>query len=120
MAHDQATKTSVTTQIYEIYIKATPQAIWDAITTPEWTAKYGYGGMSEYDLRPGGAFRARATPEMVSMGLPEVLDPFYEFQIESENGADFTCVAWANLDFDARGDTLLVDETGIIQHLAED
>ncbi len=72
MAHDQATKTSVTTQIYEIYIKATPQAIWDAITTPEWTAKYGYGGMSEYDLRPGGAFRARATPEMVSMGLPEV------------------------------------------------
>ena len=72
MAHDQATKTSVTTQIYEIYIKATPQAIWDAITTPEWTAKYGYGGTSEYDLRPGGAFRARATPEMVSMGLPEV------------------------------------------------
>lgn len=30
-----------TTQIYEIYIKASPQAIWDAITTPEWTVKYG-------------------------------------------------------------------------------
>ena len=33
------------------YIKATPQAIWDAITRPEWTAKYGYGGDAEYDLR---------------------------------------------------------------------
>ncbi len=72
MAQDQGTKTSVTTQIYEIYIKAAPQAIWDAITTPEWTAKYGYRGLAEYDLRPGGAYRGRATPQMVSMGLPEV------------------------------------------------
>ena len=37
-------KHSVTTQVYEVYIKATPQAIWDAITYPEWTAKYGYRG----------------------------------------------------------------------------
>jgi uncharacterized protein YndB with AHSA1/START domain len=72
MAQDQDTKTSVTTQIYEIYIKATPQAIWDAITTPEWSAKYAYRGLVEYDLRPGGAYRAHATPEMVSFGIPEV------------------------------------------------
>jgi uncharacterized protein YndB with AHSA1/START domain len=72
MAQDQSTKTSVTTQIHEVYIKATPQAIWDAITTPEWTAKYGYRGVAEYDLRPGGVYRGRATPEMVSFGVPEV------------------------------------------------
>lgn len=72
MAKEQGEKTSVTTQVYEIYIRATPQAIWDAITTPEWSAKYGYGGLVEYDLRAGGAFRARATPEMVSFGMPEV------------------------------------------------
>ncbi len=72
MAQDQGAKTSMTTQIHEIYIKATPQAIWDAITTPEWTAKYGYRGLAEYDLRPGGAYRGRATPQMVSMGMPEV------------------------------------------------
>lgn len=72
MAQDQDQKTRVTTQIYEIYIRAAPQAIWDAITTPEWTAKYGYRGLAEYDLRPGGAYRGRATPEMVSMGMPEV------------------------------------------------
>jgi hypothetical protein len=29
---------SVNTQVFEIYIKATPQAIWEAITSPEWTA----------------------------------------------------------------------------------
>lgn len=72
MAEEQDPKTSVTTQIHEIYIKATPQAIWDAITTPEWTAKYGYRGIAEYDLRPGGAYKGRATPEMVQFGIPEV------------------------------------------------
>ena len=72
MAEEQATKTGVTTQIHEIYIKAAPQAIWDAITTPEWTAKYAYRGLSEYDLRPGGSYKARSNAEMQSYGLPEV------------------------------------------------
>jgi uncharacterized protein YndB with AHSA1/START domain len=67
------TKTSVTTQVYEIYIKASAQQIWDAITKPEWTAKFGYQGPVEYDLRPGGAFRARATPPMLAMGVPDVV-----------------------------------------------
>ena len=50
-----------TTQVYRVYIKATPQAIWDAITKPEWTARYGYTGFVSYDLRPGGAYEVRAT-----------------------------------------------------------
>jgi uncharacterized protein YndB with AHSA1/START domain len=58
------TETAVTTQVYRVYIKATPQAIWDAITQPEWTERYGYGGRVEYDLRPGGAYRAFATDDM--------------------------------------------------------
>ena len=42
-------KTSIaTTQVYEVYIKASPHAIWDAITSPEWTVKYGYQGAVEY------------------------------------------------------------------------
>jgi uncharacterized protein YndB with AHSA1/START domain len=44
-------ETNVTTQVYRVYIKATPQAIWDAITKPEWTERFGYGGRSEYELR---------------------------------------------------------------------
>jgi len=61
-------ETAVTTQVYRVYIKATPQAIWDAITKPEWTEKYGYGGRSEYDLRPGGAYRALASEAMKKAG----------------------------------------------------
>ena len=67
------TKTSVTTQVHEIYIKTSAQAIWDAITSPEWTTKYAYQGRVEYDLRPGGKFRAFATPDMLKFGMPEVV-----------------------------------------------
>ena len=52
---------TTTTQMYRVYIKATPQAIWDAITKPEWTARYGYTGLVDYDLRPGGHYKVRAT-----------------------------------------------------------
>lgn len=48
-------------QVHRVYIRATAQAIWDAITQPEWTARYGYTGLVEYDLRPGGAYRVRPT-----------------------------------------------------------
>ena len=65
-------KASAIVQIHKIYIRATPQAIWDAITKPEWTERYGYQGRAEYDLRPGGAYRALSSKEMVSMGVPEV------------------------------------------------
>lgn len=52
-----------TTQVYKVYIKATPEAIWDAITKPEWTQRYGYTGLADYDLRPGGAYQVRPTEE---------------------------------------------------------
>jgi uncharacterized protein YndB with AHSA1/START domain len=67
------TETAVTTQVHRVYINATPEAIWEAITSPEWTAKYGYHASSEYDLKPGGKYRAVATPEMQAMGMPELL-----------------------------------------------
>ena len=62
-----------TTQVHEIYIRSTPQAIWDAVTQPEWTAQYGYRALAEYDLTPGGHFREKANAEMQSMGLPEII-----------------------------------------------
>jgi uncharacterized protein YndB with AHSA1/START domain len=64
--------TDVTTQVYRVYIKATPEAIWDAITQPEWTERYGYGGRGEYDLRPGGSYRGLTSAAMRTMGAPEV------------------------------------------------
>jgi uncharacterized protein YndB with AHSA1/START domain len=66
------TEARVATQIYRVYIKATPQAIWNAITDPEWTQRYGYGGRGELELRPGGAYRGLTSEAMRSMGAPDV------------------------------------------------
>jgi uncharacterized protein YndB with AHSA1/START domain len=62
-----------TTQIYRIFIKATPQAIWDAITKPEWTQRFGYGLRDEFELRPGGKYRGHATSGMAEVGLKGVI-----------------------------------------------
>jgi uncharacterized protein YndB with AHSA1/START domain len=35
------------TQIYRVFIKATPEQIWEAITTPEFTERYFYGSRIE-------------------------------------------------------------------------
>jgi len=73
------TTQATTTQVYRVYIKATPEAIWDAITKPEWTQRYGYTGLVDYDLRPGGHYRVRPTPEFRAGAeargnqLPEVI-----------------------------------------------
>ena len=64
---------AVATGIYRVYIRATPQAVWDAITDPAWNERFGYPGRSEYDLRKGGAFRAVSPPEAQAMGMPEVV-----------------------------------------------
>ena len=74
-----STTTVTTTQVYRVYIKATAEAIWQAITDPEWTNRYGYGGYVHYDLRPGGALTVNPGEEMqaasAAMGnpLPEVI-----------------------------------------------
>ncbi len=67
------TQAGTTTQVYRVYIKATPETVWDAITKPEWSEKFGYGGRVEYDLRPGGAYRAHASAEFLAHGSPEVV-----------------------------------------------
>lgn len=64
--------TATTTQMYRVYIKASPQAVWDAITKPEWTERYGYGGRSLYDLRPGGSYIAETSQAMRDMGAPDI------------------------------------------------
>ncbi len=72
-----------TVQTYRIYIKATPQAIWDAITRPEWSVRYGYAPLVEYDLRPGGVFRAHANEGMKAFpGIPDVISTGEVLEVE--------------------------------------
>jgi uncharacterized protein YndB with AHSA1/START domain len=62
-------RTVTTTQVYRVYIKATPQAIWDAITKPEWTDRYGYGGTVEGALQAGAPYRILAGAGMQAAGV---------------------------------------------------
>jgi len=55
---DTATATATTTVlVHRIWIKADTATVWQALVSPEWNARYGYGSPQHYDLRPGGAFR---------------------------------------------------------------
>jgi uncharacterized protein YndB with AHSA1/START domain len=66
--------TTVTTQVYRVYIAAPPEKIWEAITSAEWNGRYGYHMASEYDrVAVGGRMTCAASPEMVGMGMPEVI-----------------------------------------------
>jgi uncharacterized protein YndB with AHSA1/START domain len=70
---------AATTQVHRVYIKATPERIWRAITDKEWNGRYGYSAPAEYELAAGGSYRSFATPEMKQaaegMGweLPDVI-----------------------------------------------
>jgi uncharacterized protein YndB with AHSA1/START domain len=55
---------SETTQVYRIWIKATPERIWQAITDPEWNSRYAYRSPGHYELNKGGSFHNEATDEM--------------------------------------------------------
>lgn len=73
MMHSAAPDIGTTTQVYRVFIKATPQKIWDAITKPEWTQKFGYGLRDEYELRLGGKYRGYANEGMKAMGMDGVI-----------------------------------------------
>ena len=45
-----STTTAQATQVYQVFIRATPEAIWDAITKPEFTQRYFHG--ATVDITP--------------------------------------------------------------------
>jgi uncharacterized protein YndB with AHSA1/START domain len=67
------TQHTETVLMYRVYIKATPEAVWEAMTKPEWTVKYGYAPLVEYDMRAGGQFRAYANEGMKALNCPDVI-----------------------------------------------
>ncbi|TSI18719.1 SRPBCC family protein [Brevibacterium aurantiacum] len=48
---------STTDQVYQIFIRATPEEIWNAIIQPEFSAKYFYGSRVETTAESGSPFR---------------------------------------------------------------
>jgi uncharacterized protein YndB with AHSA1/START domain len=54
--------------VYTIYIAATPEQVWQALTTAEFSKKYFSGFAIETELKVGGAFIARAPDGSVHIG----------------------------------------------------
>ena len=64
---------AVPTQTHRIFVKATAEEVWDALTRPGWTQKYGFRAAVHYDMRPGGIYLAFASAPMRMRGASDVI-----------------------------------------------
>ena len=53
------------TTVYTIYIASTPEQVWQALTSAEFSRKYFFGFAVEAELRAGGAFVVRTPDDSV-------------------------------------------------------
>jgi uncharacterized protein YndB with AHSA1/START domain len=58
-----------TVQVHRVYITAPAQRVWDALLSPEWTDRYGYGGFVQSDLRAGSPYVTTAGSGMQEYGI---------------------------------------------------
>jgi uncharacterized protein YndB with AHSA1/START domain len=52
------TEINLATQVYQVFIKATPEQIWEAITTPAFIAKYFHGAHAESTFEAGASYKS--------------------------------------------------------------
>lgn len=57
-------------KVFEIYIKTTPERLWEAITNPEMRAKYTFGVGVLSDWKPGSTYTAVAGAETIAPATP--------------------------------------------------
>jgi uncharacterized protein YndB with AHSA1/START domain len=64
-------------KVYEIYIKTTPELLWEAITDSEIRSKYNFGNQMISDWKPGSRVEQRNTKTgvLVGEGVNVELDP---------------------------------------------
>jgi uncharacterized protein YndB with AHSA1/START domain len=56
------------TTVYTLYIAATPEQVWQALTSAEFSRQYFFGNAVEVDLKVGGAFIVRAPDGSLHIG----------------------------------------------------
>ena len=60
-------------KVFEIYIKTTPERLWEAITDPEMRAKYSFGVETRSDWTPGSSYES-SVPGVVDIAAGENLE----------------------------------------------
>ena len=61
-------------KVFEIYIKTTPERLWEAITDPEQRATYNFGARHESDWQPGSRYEMTHPAAGVLLGEGEILE----------------------------------------------
>jgi uncharacterized protein YndB with AHSA1/START domain len=68
------TMTEQATQVYSVFIRATPEQVWDAITKPEFTTRYFHGTRIESTFEPGAPYLSLAGDSDETLVDGEVLE----------------------------------------------
>ncbi len=61
-------------KVFEIYIRTTPERLWEAITDPEIRSKYNFGAVVESDWTTGARMDMRSPDGSFALGEGEVLE----------------------------------------------
>ena len=64
-------------KVFEIYIRTTPERLWEAITDPDARARYTFGVRVDSDWRPGSSYRggSELAPSLIFEGENLEVDP---------------------------------------------
>src|SRR5439155_15954951 len=61
-------------KVFEIYIKTTPERLWEAITDPDIRSRYNFGARVDSDWTPGSRYEMSAMDGAVVLGEGENLE----------------------------------------------
>jgi uncharacterized protein YndB with AHSA1/START domain len=61
-------------KVYEIYIRTTPERLWEAITDPQTRSKYNFGASIDSDWTPGSHYVMTAAGAPNPLGEGEILE----------------------------------------------
>ena len=66
---------AITKHVYQIFIKATPEQVWEAIIEPAWTRRY-FRVIGTTTVSPIGSIERRKSPAWISFPAVTVNMPF--------------------------------------------
>jgi uncharacterized protein YndB with AHSA1/START domain len=69
-----STMIQTTVQVYMVFIKASPEEIWDAITKPEFTSRYFHGSLVDSTFEAGTPYRSWSPDRSALWVEGDVLD----------------------------------------------
>jgi uncharacterized protein YndB with AHSA1/START domain len=61
-------------KVFEIYIRTTPDELWEAITDPQIRAKYNFGAVVRSDWKPGSRYEMDNPRTSSALGEGEILE----------------------------------------------